>query len=91
MTLLSLVWNYLKWKPFTTVLNIFLLGLGIAVITILLLFNNQIQEKITKNSKGIDLVVQFFIVTEDNKCNGAQKQKGHCQIGKFFLHRRSVR
>lgn len=57
MTILSLVWNYLKAKPLSTVLNIFLLALGIAVITILLLFSNQLQEKISKNAKGIDLVV----------------------------------
>ncbi|HEY5825697.1 MAG TPA: FtsX-like permease family protein, partial [Cyclobacteriaceae bacterium] len=57
MNLFSLVWNYLKAKPFNTVLNIFLLALGIAVITILLLFNNQLQQKITENSKGIDLVI----------------------------------
>jgi putative ABC transport system permease protein len=57
MNLLSLVWNYLRAKPFNTVLNIFLLALGIAVITILLLFNNQLQEKIKENAKGIDLVV----------------------------------
>src|SRR6478735_37861 len=57
MNLFSLVWNYLKAKPFNTVLNIFLLALGIAVITILLLFNNQFQQKISENSKGIDLVI----------------------------------
>ena len=57
MSIFSLVWNYLKAKPLNTVLNIFLLALGIAVITILLLFNNQLQEKISKNAKGIDLVV----------------------------------
>ncbi len=57
MNLLSLVWNYLKAKPLSTVLNIFLLALGIAVITILLLFNKQLEQKITENSKGIDLVV----------------------------------
>jgi putative ABC transport system permease protein len=57
VNLISLVWNYLKSKPFNTVLNIFLLALGIAVITILLLFNNQLQQKIKENSKGIDLVV----------------------------------
>jgi putative ABC transport system permease protein len=38
-------------------MNILLLSLGIAVITILLLFNNQLQEKITHNARGIDLVV----------------------------------
>jgi putative ABC transport system permease protein len=38
-------------------LNIVLLALGIAVITILLLFSNQLKEKISDNTKGIDLVV----------------------------------
>lgn len=57
MNLISLVWNYLKARPLNTALNIVLLSLGIAVITILLLFNNQLEQKITENSRGIDLVV----------------------------------
>ncbi len=57
MNLIRLVWSYLKAKPLNTGLNIFLLSLGIAVITVLLLFNNQLQEKISTNAKGIDLVV----------------------------------
>lgn len=57
MNLLSLVVSYLKAKPFNTLLNIVLLALGIAVITILLLFSNQLKEKISDNTKGIDLVV----------------------------------
>jgi putative ABC transport system permease protein len=57
MNLFTLVWNYLKSRPLNTALNIVLLSLGIAVITILLLFNNQLQEKITENARGIDLVV----------------------------------
>lgn len=57
MNLFILVWNYLKARPLNTVLNIVLLSLGIAVITILLLFNNQLEQKITQNSRGIDLVV----------------------------------
>ena len=57
MNLLILVWNYLKARPLNTILNIVLLTLGIAVITILMLVNNQLQEKITQNSRGIDLVV----------------------------------
>ena len=57
MNIFLLIWNYLKAKPLNTVLNIFLLALGIAVITVLLLFNNQLQEKIATNAKGIDLVV----------------------------------
>lgn len=57
MNLFILVWNYLKARPLNTALNIILLGLGIAMITILLLFNNQFQQKITENARGIDLVV----------------------------------
>jgi putative ABC transport system permease protein len=57
MNLTKLVWSYLKAKPLNTGLNIFLLALGIAVITVLLLFNKQLQEKISANTKGIDLVV----------------------------------
>ena len=57
MNLFILVWNYLRSRPLNTALNIFLLSLGIAVITLLLLFNNQLQKKIAENSRGIDLVV----------------------------------
>lgn len=57
MNLLSLVVSYLKARPLNTLLNIVLLALGIAVITILLLFSNQLKEKISDNTKGIDLVV----------------------------------
>ena len=57
MSTILLVWNYLKSKPLNTVLNILLLALGIAVITVLLLFNKQLEEKISSNAKGIDLVV----------------------------------
>lgn len=57
MNLLALVWNYLKARPLNTALNIVLLSLGIAVITILLLINRQLQQKIEQNARGIDLVV----------------------------------
>jgi putative ABC transport system permease protein len=57
MNIFILVWSYLKSKPLNTVLNIVLLALGIAVITVLLLFNKQLEEKISSNAKGIDLVV----------------------------------
>jgi putative ABC transport system permease protein len=57
MNLFALVFAYLKARPLNTLLNILLLSLGIAMITILLLFNNQMQAKIADNTKGIDLVV----------------------------------
>src|SRR5688572_21279320 len=57
MNIIILVWHYLKARPLNTAINILLLSLGIAVITILLLFNNQLEKKISDNSRGIDLVV----------------------------------
>lgn len=57
LSLFTLAWNYLKAKPLNTAINVALLSLGIAVITILLLFNRQLEEKITDNTKGIDLVI----------------------------------
>ena len=44
MTLFTLVWNYLKARPLNTAINIILLSLGIAVVTILLLFNTPLDQ-----------------------------------------------
>ncbi|NJN42198.1 MAG: FtsX-like permease family protein [Flammeovirgaceae bacterium] len=57
MNVFILSWSYQKSKPLHTGLNIVLLGLGIAVITIILLLNDQLEKKIEDNSRGIDLVV----------------------------------
>lgn len=57
MNIITLVWKYLTARPLNTAINIILLSLGIAVITILLLFNNQFEKKISDNARGIDLVV----------------------------------
>lgn len=57
MNLFTLIISYLRSRPLNTLLNIVLLSLGIAMITILLLFSNQLEEKISENTKGIDLVV----------------------------------
>lgn len=57
MSLLTLVWNYLRARPLNTGINILLLSLGIAVITILLLFSRQMEQKLEDNVRGVDLVV----------------------------------
>jgi len=49
--------SYLKARPLTTGLNILLLALGVSVITVLILFSRQLEEKVTSNSKGVDLVI----------------------------------
>jgi len=57
MSLFTLVWNYLKARPLNTGVNIVLLSLGIAVITILLLFSRQMEQKLEDNVRGVDLVI----------------------------------
>jgi len=57
MSLVTLVWNYLKARPLNTGINILLLALGIAVITILLLFTRQMEQKLQDNVRGVDLVI----------------------------------
>ncbi len=57
MNIFLLVWSYLKAKPVGTFLNALILALGIALITTVLLFDNQLQSRISGNAKGIDLVV----------------------------------
>lgn len=57
MNIFSIVFQYLKAKPLNAGLNIFLLALGIGVITTVLLFTSQLEKKITENTRGIDLVV----------------------------------
>ena len=57
MNLPLISWKYLKAKPLNTTLNLLILTLGIAIIVILLLLSNQLEEKLSKNAKGIDLVI----------------------------------
>lgn len=57
MNLIKLSWNYLKDKPLNTLLNILLMSLGIAIILVLILLSTQLEENLSKNKRGIDLVV----------------------------------
>ncbi len=57
MNMLKLSWKYLVAKPLNTGLNILLLALGLAIITVLILIQDQFENKMTKDSQGIDLVV----------------------------------
>jgi putative ABC transport system permease protein len=57
MNLFKIAWLYLRHKPFNTLLNAMLLGLGIGLVIFLLLVQHQIQDNFAKNGKGISLVV----------------------------------
>ncbi|MFC3415566.1 ABC transporter permease [Algoriphagus hitonicola] len=57
MNILKLSWKYLSFKPLSTGLNMLLLALGLAIITVLLLIQDQFEKKMTQDAEGIDLVV----------------------------------
>jgi len=48
--------GYLRARSLNTVLNIALLALGIATITLLLLVTHQLEERMQRDARGIDLV-----------------------------------
>jgi len=57
MTLLQLAWSYLRARPLGTLLNVILLALGVGTIEFVLIVNDQIGESLSRDAKGIDLVV----------------------------------
>jgi len=57
MNMIKLSWKYLIAKPLNTGLNILLLALGLSIITVLILIQDQFENKMTKDAEGIDLVV----------------------------------
>lgn len=57
MNIASISYSYLRARPWNTVLILLLLALGTATITMLLLASEQLQERMHRDARGIDLVV----------------------------------
>ncbi len=57
MKLWQLALAYLRHRPLNTFLNVILLALGVAMIVVLLLFSAQMEDRLTRDSRGIDMVV----------------------------------
>lgn len=57
MSTASLAWRYLWARPLATVLNLLLLSLGLAAITLLLLVRTQVDRAFERDLAGIDAVV----------------------------------
>ncbi len=57
MNIVKLSWKYLTFRPFSTGLNILLLSLGLAIMSVLILIQDQFEKKVTVDAQGIDLVV----------------------------------
>ena len=56
MNLPGISFAYLRAKPLATALNLLLLALGIATIAVLMLATQQIEERMGRDARGIDMV-----------------------------------
>lgn len=56
MNLAGISVAYLRARPLATALNLLLLALGIAMITVLLLVGAQLEERMGRDARGIDMV-----------------------------------
>ena len=57
MSLIRLAFANLTIQPLSSIVNIFLLALGVGSITVLLLANAQLGDFLKRNAAGIDLVI----------------------------------
>jgi len=57
MNILYLAWKNVIKNPLNLLMSVILFGLGVGLISFLLLFNSQLKEKFDKNLADIDLVV----------------------------------
>lgn len=57
MNLLTITFSYISKRKLGTLLNVLLLALGVGTIVVLLLFNHQMEENLSRNARGIDAVV----------------------------------
>jgi putative ABC transport system permease protein len=57
VNLASLSASYLRARPLQTVLSLILLALGVATIVLLILVVSQLEERMHRDARGIDLVV----------------------------------
>jgi len=57
LNLASLSASYLRARPLQTALSLILLSLGVATIVLLLLVVGQLEERMQRDARGIDLVV----------------------------------
>ena len=57
MNISRLSWQNLISNPLNTTLSLLLMTLGVGIISLLFLLNNQIEQQLQANLKGVDMVV----------------------------------
>ena len=60
MNLFKLAWKNLTNKPLSMLLSLVLFALGVGLVSILFLLNQQVQDKFKKNLAGIDMVLSLI-------------------------------
>ncbi|SIN82702.1 putative ABC transport system permease protein [Parasphingorhabdus marina DSM 22363] len=55
--MLTLAIAYLRDRPLTTILNVLLLAISVAMLVLLLQFGSQFEKRFEKDAEGVDLVV----------------------------------
>src|SRR5687767_14065759 len=57
MSLLGVSLAYIRARALNAALNLVLLALGVGTIVLLLLFSVQLEDRLTRDARGIDLVI----------------------------------
>ena len=57
MNISRLSWQNLISNPLNTTLSLLLMTLGVGIIALLFLLNNQIEQQLQANLRGVDMVV----------------------------------
>jgi hypothetical protein len=57
MSLFGLSLAYIRARALNAALNLVLLALGVGMIVLLLLFSAQLEDRLTRDARGIDLVI----------------------------------
>ena len=57
MNIVKLSWKNIISSPLNTALSLLLMTLGVGIISLIFLLNNQIKQQLQSNLKGIDAVV----------------------------------
>ena len=57
MNISKLSWQNLISNPLNTVLSLLLMTFGVGIISLLFLLNNQIEQQLQANLRGVDMVV----------------------------------
>lgn len=57
MTIFKLSWRNLVGNPLNTILSLLLMSLGVGIISLLILLNNEMKQQVKNNLREIDMVV----------------------------------